>query len=236
MSIVTPTSVYLYYDQHDILIYVGITSRGVRRNIEHNITKDWWQFVTRQGVEHYPSRTEALARERELIEKHCPPFNTQHNRAANEVRRAYLLFTAADRQPTSLRDALRAMQHQLPLAVHDLGEHPTVVLRTRVDDAAIAGVMRLPEGEKPRVFGMSKKNGRVLKVEKHGPVALIHLGSTKNHPIEDAYAVVKFDQKQQLTLRNIHVRLDHSDPRRCDRNCPQRPKVRWIRPDGEGAA
>ena len=35
MSIVTPTSVYLYYDQHDILIYVGITSRGVRRNIEH---------------------------------------------------------------------------------------------------------------------------------------------------------------------------------------------------------
>jgi hypothetical protein len=35
LAIETPTSIYKYYDRQDILVYVGITSRGVARNREH---------------------------------------------------------------------------------------------------------------------------------------------------------------------------------------------------------
>lgn len=74
-----------------------------------------------------------------------------------------------------------------------------------------------------------------------GPLALIRLSSTTGHPIEAAYASVKFDVNQRLVLRNVHVTLDHSDPRKCSKRClksghhkPKRPEIRWVRPDGEG--
>lgn len=90
----SPTSVYLYFDSADILVYVGVTSRGIARQREHNTDKEWWSFVARQEVEHYPTRAQALRRERDLIELLTPPFNSVHNpnRAARE---AYLAIVSA---------------------------------------------------------------------------------------------------------------------------------------------
>jgi hypothetical protein len=93
-----PTSVYLFFDRIGILVYVGVTSRGVVRQREHNADKAWWPYVSRQEVEHYPTRARALIRERELITLMCPPFNSAHNpdRAA---RSAYLALVAMNDSP-----------------------------------------------------------------------------------------------------------------------------------------
>lgn len=85
-----PTSVYLYYDEHDFLVYVGITSRGMKRQREHNDTKTWWKYVARQEVEHHPSRPAAEDRERYLIQRHRPPFNTVHNPDHKASKASYL--------------------------------------------------------------------------------------------------------------------------------------------------
>lgn len=86
----TPTSVYRYFDRDGILLYVGITGRGMSRNSEHNKSKDWWPYVTRQEVDHCKTRRAALNLERETIRQFRPPFNTQHNPGSDETRAIYL--------------------------------------------------------------------------------------------------------------------------------------------------
>jgi excinuclease UvrABC nuclease subunit len=100
-----PTSVYRYYDRDGMLIYVGITSRGARRNYEHNRSKDWWPYVARQEVDHYETRDQALKRERSLIIRHRPPFNRQHNPDADALRAVYVAY--ADASEESALDAWR---------------------------------------------------------------------------------------------------------------------------------
>lgn len=85
------TSVYRYYDGRGALLYVGITSRGMKRNQEHNHSQDWWRFTATQTIEHYERREDAERRERELIREFRPPFNTAHNPDHLAFRMAYLL-------------------------------------------------------------------------------------------------------------------------------------------------
>lgn len=94
MDISQGTSLYRYYDEYDVLLYAGITSRGARRNAEH-FKKEWWQYVVRQEVEHFPSREAALMAESRTIRAFRPPFNTQQNPSYKEDRAAYLLFREA---------------------------------------------------------------------------------------------------------------------------------------------
>jgi len=89
MSEPTATSVYTYFDDNEVLIYVGITSRGMQRQREHNNDKAWWPFVARQSVEHFPSSPAAHLREIELIQKNQPPFNSQHNPHHIAMERLY---------------------------------------------------------------------------------------------------------------------------------------------------
>ena len=99
------TSVYRYYDGGGVLLYVGITDRGARRNREHNATKEWWRFVSGQKIEHFPSRDAAEARERELIQQFRPPFNIQHNPSHATSRRTYMNLIG---DPQDAISALRA--------------------------------------------------------------------------------------------------------------------------------
>lgn len=85
-----PTSVYKYFDARRILIYVGITGVGIARNRQHNESKEWWQHVVSQEIEHFNSRELAHEREVQLIDKYRPPFNKQHNKDHAAARRFYL--------------------------------------------------------------------------------------------------------------------------------------------------
>lgn len=136
MDILTPepTSVYRYYDQNRLLLYVGITSRATKRQREHNGDKDWWPFVASQEVEHYPTRTLAATRERQLIVEFRPPFNTQHNIDHENLRALYL--AARDSLPANgaarehvaamdPREAFQAVRGKVPLAQVETGNIAT---------------------------------------------------------------------------------------------------------------
>lgn len=127
MSDITPqpTSVYRYYDQAGLLLYVGITSRGIRRQREHNGDKEWWPFVTRQEVEHYKSRPIAAARERSLIQKYRPPFNKTYNLGHQQLQELYVAAVQAMPPRTqgaqecevvlSPAEAFRSVRGKLPM-------------------------------------------------------------------------------------------------------------------------
>lgn len=90
-----PTSVYLYRDAHGLLIYVGMTGRGMGRQVKHNRRAEWWKFATRQEIEHHPDRPAAAERELSLIREHLPPFNIVGNPEHAERRAAYLTLFGA---------------------------------------------------------------------------------------------------------------------------------------------
>lgn len=85
-----PTSVYLYYDVRNVLLYVGITNRGKLRQDEHAQRAEWWKYSVSQKIEHYESRVEARARETWLIINCRPPFNNSQNPGYHDLRDAYL--------------------------------------------------------------------------------------------------------------------------------------------------
>lgn len=140
-----PTSVYRYYDRNNVLLYVGITNRGVTRNSEHDMTKSWWSFVVRQEVEHYPHRQAALEREKHLIRKYRPPFNTQHN-PDWEITRAIYEASAGVKItviPADARKLLVAVHHKLPLEIKRR-DRRWIVCASRIEHNALAANLKHP--------------------------------------------------------------------------------------------
>lgn len=133
----TPTSVYRYYDALGALIYVGITSRGIRRNDEHN-SKVWWRFVVRQEVDHYPSRPAAEKAEKALIRQYLPPFNTKHNPHHAELRQEYLSWADFSGGVYDPPATFRQLNRNLPLEPVSLGEPDRFLLRTLPEHFAVA--------------------------------------------------------------------------------------------------
>jgi hypothetical protein len=146
-----PTSLYLYYDQFDVLLYVGITSRGIKRNLEHNADKEWWQYVSRQEVRHLPDRPAALRAERDLIIQLNPPFNKVHNPDHESLAAAYRRFISQPMPAEVVVDE----QEGIPLRREDwsdgglihleLGEREGKFLRcwSRADDVVLATLVDL---------------------------------------------------------------------------------------------
>lgn len=131
----TATSVYRYYDENGVLLYVGITSRGIARNSEHNTSKDWWKYVTAQEVEHYTTRRGAMARERELITSRRPPFNKQHNPDAGPLREAYLKMRAMKSSiGLSVQQALTLPNGRVELALLPIIDPASITLSYAVGD------------------------------------------------------------------------------------------------------
>ncbi len=75
-------SLYRFYDAQDVLLYVGVTSVGPSRWIDHEDHRAWWIQVVRTTVQHFPSREEAFAAERAAIQSERPT----HNRTYHPVR------------------------------------------------------------------------------------------------------------------------------------------------------
>jgi hypothetical protein len=180
----TPTSVYKYYDSLGILIYVGITSRGVLRNREHNSDKAWWTHVASQEVEHFDNRLAALSRETQLIQQHFPPFNTQQNPAWEQSRASYLATCTPDADPVSL---IRSIQGRLPLVPGDDNSLITVPsLAPLVFRCTLAKMCKVIDSDTNRVFG------RVHGMQQVGTSRLLH-GAIRLRPaIEVAEAHLKW--------------------------------------------
>jgi len=141
-----PTSLYKYFDTNGSLIYVGITSRGINRNREHNADKLWWQFVTRQEVQHFPDRRAALEAEKTLILQRRPPFNKQHNPGHDELVTEYLKFAHASRGGDSAGKIMQENYGRMPLEVHSWDpDKNLLLLRSRPEHIRLAVRVSKPE-------------------------------------------------------------------------------------------
>lgn len=98
-------SVYQYRDARGILLYVGITSQGLGRQLQHMAQSEWYRYYSTQSVEHYETREDAKARETWLIKNERPVFNRQENGGWEERRSAYLTLFDQDRVQVSARRA-----------------------------------------------------------------------------------------------------------------------------------
>lgn len=76
---VEPVAIYMWTDASGVPIYYGITKDMHSRQTTHARYGAWGVFAASCTVERRPSRDEALAFERELIERDRPIFNRQHN-------------------------------------------------------------------------------------------------------------------------------------------------------------
>lgn len=174
----TQTSVYRYYDRDGLLLYVGITGRGTARNAEHNKTKDWWQFVVRQNVDHYRTREEAHTREVELIEDHTPPFNTQHNPAAAAMRAAYFQYRAL---PSAQRHVSpiaieQALERKLPLHfARQRRERGQVEMATHIEHLPLARLIFHTPGISVFHADRRRSVGSFYGVASRGPFTAIQL-------------------------------------------------------------
>jgi hypothetical protein len=173
----TPTSVYRYYDQHGLLLYVGVTSRGIQRNREHNTTKEWWPYVVSQQVDHHATRGRALAAERHLIQTFHPPFNTQHNPESHILRAAYLGLSVQEASPTRKLKRLKFGLSAVPIVRLTEKHERYVLYRTELADyeharflvfKGSAGVQRTAQERIGWVAGLHFK----------GVVAVLHLKVT----------------------------------------------------------
>jgi predicted GIY-YIG superfamily endonuclease len=187
-KITTATSVYRYYDKFNILVYVGVTSQRSARNQQHNRDKPWWEFVDRQEIDHYPTRSQALAAEQALIEKFTPPFNFQHNAEALQIRPIYEQFRrlgVGDVDPCWL---LQQCASKMPVDVVDLDG----TFRTQFDYAPVAlGLNEAVIGQPVIYMPVGRRIGTVRTIIKHGPIAKIDALIKAQCVFYRALAVVK---------------------------------------------
>lgn len=208
-----PTSLYRYYDGSDILIYVGITGRGISRNAEHNRLAEWWPFVARQEVEHFPSRQAALRREKHLIVELRPPFNRQHNPDFPASRDLYRAFNASlDGTPVSrewrdVHPLFASLKRTLPLFQMPRICDDELVLRTQPAHAAIA--LGLEFRPKTPVWTPQRKAGQIREIARYGVVAVIRAKVDPQTPLMMA-AEAKLravDLKGGATFRITNIQL-----------------------------
>lgn len=201
----TPTSVYRYYDRFGQLLYVGITKRGTQRNNEHN-EKVWWPFVARQEVEHYGSRTQALARETDLIRHAAPPFNKQQNPHHKTLTAEYLKLVATEAVDLRPHERWMLMDRRVPLLRYEeraLEHGFEYGYRTLLEHRQICGSL-IFQKELPRRV-CNDFPALLVGLEAGGGVAFLRLRC--RHPLPDgpAHARIKYitQKPQHFALASV---------------------------------
>lgn len=200
----SPTSVYRFYDGNGVLLYVGITSRRIKRQFEHNGDKEWWPFVQRQEVEHFDSRQLAAKREVALIRHFRPPFNIQHNLGCETTRLAYLAYRDAAEPHADPSRLVVEAGREIPLSLVS-DEAGTIEFRTSPIFASVASRLVKAPSKVGLSFG-SNFGGQVRAIELEGPSARIVC--TKRVPFtagESPFARVKIINSRDGGGVRFHV-------------------------------
>ena len=77
-----PTQLYRYFDATGALLYIGVSRRWFRRNVDHQREASWHYRISSATIEMHPTRAAALDAERDAIRKERPLYNVVHNDAA----------------------------------------------------------------------------------------------------------------------------------------------------------
>lgn len=199
-------SVYQYFDANGVLLYVGMTSRGDARNVEHNKSKDWWPHVASQSVSHFGSRATALEVERELISAFAPPFNVQHNARHEQARSHYLRkhVSVANVLPP---DLYRMLGRELPLhTVKNDKSRQLLTLASSPAHWAITGNMRI--GSVIRVLKSDNEVlGRIVEHSYQGRVLVLvwnyGKGADTSLPVSAAVRMKSVPKPMYFDLRYV---------------------------------
>jgi hypothetical protein len=209
----TPSSVYRFYDQRGILLYVGLTARGRHRGNEHANSKSWWQYVARQEVEHFPDRNVAAKRERDLIRLHRPPYNRIHNPDHDRVRAAYEALLAAEGPPLDFDDPIHALSRlgmELPLDLIRIDEQKRhLILGTRSTHLLIARHIFEANGVPVIDSRTEKRAGMVQTCRLRGDVCELQIAvrGQRVPDIESASVrlMVAANKPARLSLRGLTI-------------------------------
>lgn len=68
-------TLYICYNQHGEMIYVGISLDAGRRLKQHSRDKDWFPEVSTIDVRHFGSRLDLVQAEKDMIQANAPRYN-----------------------------------------------------------------------------------------------------------------------------------------------------------------
>lgn len=217
-----PTSVYQYFDENDVLIYVGITARSTSRQREHNADKMWWPFVARQTVEHYHARGEALLREGELIRAYRPPFNTQQNPGYLQTRAAYLLMREFIETEQRFTVSGAYQTHQLTMHSQEPDGSKTVL---RTIGPVVTTGCKVKLQPQMKVTSDTRKWGAVTRVWVEGPFLMLSLIQNMP-PILDGTVRLR-REKNVILVDRVYIRpAYHVAPRRAEKRRARQQRAR----------
>jgi hypothetical protein len=91
------TALYRWFDEMDLLLYVGVAGELGGRTKGHVKGSSWMEFAVRSAIERHPTRSAALAAETAAIKAEHPLFNFQHNNTPEARRRLIEYLIEHDR-------------------------------------------------------------------------------------------------------------------------------------------
>lgn len=113
-------ALYRHFDEHDILLYVGITEAlGDRTNNGHARSSEWVQFAVRAEAEWHDSRELASKAEREAVEDEQPIYNRQYSTGDTDLRITGYLYWRKEQRLQGLLEAYQAAAAAIFDAVPD---------------------------------------------------------------------------------------------------------------------
>ena len=116
-------ALYRFFDEHDALLYIGLTVNLPTRLRDHQRGKAWWRAVARMTVQRYPTREAVVEAERLAIIAEKPLHNVQHNSSRGSSVTTGVSISAAAFMPEFDYEALLKTPHFLAMvkAISDAG-------------------------------------------------------------------------------------------------------------------
>lgn len=116
------TQLYRHFDENNRLLYVGISLSTFARLSQHKDHSEWFKRVTQVTIEHFSTREEAMAAEREAIKAEGPKFNIAMRKTMAEIEKEQKeqkkLIQLAMEEKSKLTQ--RYVQHYLVYKLDDL--------------------------------------------------------------------------------------------------------------------
>ena len=79
------TQLYRHFDNSNTLLYVGISLSTFARLSQHKDHSPWFKQVNRVEIQHFDTREEAMAAERQAIKTENPTFNIAMKKTLAEI-------------------------------------------------------------------------------------------------------------------------------------------------------
>jgi predicted GIY-YIG superfamily endonuclease len=86
---------YFCHDAEGELLYIGITSSGIRRMRVHGDQKNWWKDVDTITLRHFETRGEAVAAEQIAVRDLGPRYNVRLQKKEREWPEGVIPFPGA---------------------------------------------------------------------------------------------------------------------------------------------